>query len=260
MWLSISKMGAYLVSPLSVVLCMSLLGCGLLLCRWHRLGMAGLLSGLALLFLVSLPPVADLAVSTLEQRYPVIAVEDSPSTELVVVLGGSINMPYGQRLSVEMTESSDRVLHGFRLLKAGKAQQILLVGGNVDLETWPKSEAEYIAELLLEWGVPADSILLEGRSQTTYENAIYTARFLNEHKLQDQSVLLVTSAIHMPRSVAVFEAAGVNVLPAPTDISVLDQRYDGLSQWLPTIGAISAVDRAMHEYIGLLVYRLRGWL
>ena len=87
-----------------------------------------------------------------------------------------------------------------------------------------------------------------------------TAAFLQRNGIGDGPVLLVTSAIHMPRSVAVFRAAGVNVIPAPTDITVLDTRYDGLFGWLPAIGALGATSRAVHEYIGLCVYWIRGWL
>ena len=260
MWLLISKIGAYLISPLSLILVLIVLAFAFFVFR--RKGIALCCAGLSILYLFgfSSPYFSDYLVRKLEHQYPVIPVETVKPASIVVVLGGSINMPYGNRLEVEMSEASDRILHGFRLYQAGKARHILLAGGNIDGAIWKRSEALYLADLLQEWGVPKTDVLIEANSQTTYENGINTAAFLEETGRSGESVLLVTSAIHMPRAVAVFEAAGVKVVPMPTDISVLDVRYDGLASWLPTIGAMAAADRAMREYIGLVVYWLRGWI
>ena len=86
------------------------------------------------------------------------------------------------------------------------------------------------------------------------------AYLLKKQGVIDNPVLLVTSAIHMPRSVAVFRGVGMNVIPSPTDISILDLRNDGLFNWLPSVGALGSTSRAVHEYIGLVVYWMRGWL
>ncbi len=260
MWVLISKIGAYLVSPLSVVMLLILVGLILILFVSRLGGISIVLAAVLILVLASLPPIANHLVMGLEDQYAVRPIDQYESVDTMVILGGSINMPQGRRIDVELMESSDRVLHGFRLFKASKANNILLTGGNIDTDTWNKSEALWVAELLQEWGVPKDRIYIEGDSQTTYQNALNTAALLNKKSEIDEPVLLVTSAMHMPRSVAAFRAVGIKVIPAPTDITVLDVRNDGLFDGLPTIGALVSTTRAIHEYVGIFIYRLRGWI
>ena len=105
-------------------------------------------------------------------------------------------------------------------------------------------------------GVPAEAVWLEERSRNTRENALYTAEIL---KAQDIGpVLLVTSALHKPRALATFRAAGVKAIPAATDFEVMP-RPRVLLDWLPDAEAFAASTRALKEYLGLWVYRYRGW-
>ena len=114
-----------------------------------------------------------------------------------------------------------------------------------------------MADILRVMGVPPGAMLLEEQSLTTYENALYSAPLLRERGIG--RVLLVTSAFHMPRAVAVFEAQGVEVVPAPTDFKRLVG--EGLIPgWLPGAGNLARSSFALHEMAGLLVYRWRGWL
>ena len=136
----ISKIGAYLVSPLSVVLVIG--GCGiiLMLLSVRRIGALTVVMAMLLLAIAALPPVAHRLVSGLEMSYPVQPVESYPAVETIVILGGSVNMPQGRRIYTELMESSDRVLHGFRLFNASRGGRILLTGGNVDTRIWKQSE------------------------------------------------------------------------------------------------------------------------
>ena len=73
-------------------------------------------------------------------------------------------------------------------------------------------------------------------------------------------VLLVTSALHMPRSMATFRKAGVRVFPAPTDFEVVQSPAAGTYPWLPGSEAFWQSGRAIHEYIGIAWYRWKGWI
>ena len=88
------------------------------------------------------------------------------------------------------------------------------------------------------------------------ENALYTAEILEAQGMGP--VLLVTSALHMPRALATFRAAGVDAIPAATDFEVMP-RPRVLLDWLPDAEALAASTRALKEYLGLWVYRYRGW-
>jgi uncharacterized SAM-binding protein YcdF (DUF218 family) len=88
----------------------------------------------------------------------------------------------------------------------------------------------FIKPTLVSLGVPPDAVQVEDHSRSTYENARQTAQLLEQQKLQQ--VLLVTSALHLPRALATFRAAGIDALPAPTDFEVMPQPPH-LLRWLP---------------------------
>jgi uncharacterized SAM-binding protein YcdF (DUF218 family) len=104
---------------------------------------------------------------------------------------------------------------------------------------------------------------LEPDSRNTYENALFSTRILREKGIQ--RILLVTSALHMPRSLKLFQAQGLEVIPLPTDYTVtqgdqaqLDARAFVLSL-LPSAENLALTSRVLKEYIGIIVYDLRGW-
>jgi uncharacterized SAM-binding protein YcdF (DUF218 family) len=122
-----------------------------------------------------------------------------------------------------------------------------------------------MATLLDRLDVPPSAIIEEPRSLNTYQNALYTKTILDEKGLN--RILLVTSAFHMPRSVAIFEKLGFEVIPAPTDFYITDGSVTGTQRTLvgnlldlvPETGRLASTTEAIKEYIGILVYRLRGW-
>jgi uncharacterized SAM-binding protein YcdF (DUF218 family) len=149
------------------------------------------------------------------------------------------------------------VLHAARLYRAGKAPLVVASGGNPPHLGAEASESEDMADLLVEWGVPREAIVTEGASLDTRENAVGTARLLTARGLR--RILLVTSALHMTRAAAAFRAAGLEVLPAPTDYQAVDAREVTWLDWLPDAGALARSSRALHEHLGRVWYRLRGW-
>jgi len=148
------------------------------------------------------------------------------------------------------------VLYAARLYRAGKAPLILASGGKLP---WLQGggEAIIIKDLLVEWGVPTKAVLTETSSRTTRENALYIRELLERHGFQ--RILLVTSAMHMPRAMATFSNLDIAVIPATTDITVVDKLNGNILDWLPTAGALQLSSMAIKEYLGIWVYRLRGW-
>ena len=105
-----------------------------------------------------------------------------------------------------------------------------------------------------EFGVKVAEI--ERHSDTTWENARYTAQLLK--RLGLSRILLVTDAAHMPRALYAFRRNGVQVLPAPTHFSSVDgEEISRLERYLPSGIAIRDSDYAIHEYLGLLWYRTK---
>lgn len=203
---------------------------------------------------------------SLEQQY--LPPQVYPSVEAIVVLGGGTESYAPPRSGVELNGAGDRLVQAVRLYRKGVSTRILVSGGNI---TWlggrPSTPADEMKEILLFMGVPEDSILIQPDSQNTYEDALYTAEMLDELGIQE--IVLVTSAAHMPRSVGLFEEQGLEVIPSPADYSVPDYAWQEL--WLgdipsqliniiPNAGSLSQTTSSLKEYIGWLVYRMRGWL
>ncbi|HCC54230.1 MAG TPA: YdcF family protein [Desulfobulbaceae bacterium] len=243
-------------SPLGLALILSLVGLILLLGRRRLAGAGLLLVALAGLGLCSLPVVADILLRSLEERYPEISVVELPSAEAVIVLGGGVDPRSKGRLYPDLQSAADRVWHAARIFHAGKAPLVILSGGIFPRRGTGASEAEAMQMFLIDLGVPAKAICLEQRSHNTHENAVFTAEMLRESGLT--RVLLVTSALHIPRAMAAFRAVGVEAVPAATDFMVWEEPTH-LLRWLPDVRSFSLSTAVLHEYLGLWVYQRRGW-
>ena len=255
--LYLSKLIPLFIYPLGFALVMSILA-ALVLRRWASLARLFLLVAVAVLWVASTPSFADYLLLTLERQYPPVAVEDTPTADAIVVLGGGVTGPAPPRIAIDLSDAADRVLHAARLYRAGKAPVVVVSGGAIPWLGSDIPEARSMQTLLEEWGVPGASILAEGASRNTHENAVFTRQLLVEQGLQ--RVLLVTSAMHMPRALATFTSAGIDAVPAPTDFTVTYRDQRTLIDFLPDAGALSRTTNAIKEYIGYAYYRWKGWI
>ncbi len=219
-------------------------------------GWLAALSGLVL-WVCSMPIMAGWLMSGLEQQYPALRLADTRPHAGAIILGGMVSQPLPPRSYLDMGDAIDRLWHGVRLYRAGKAKTLIVAAGNVGWLEATASEADLLKGLLIDWGVPAEAILIESASRTTYENA-RNLKPLLAGKVQGP-LLLVTSAGHMPRAVAVFAKAGIAVTPSPTDFRNAGTRAPGLLDFLPRVKALDDTSRALWEWLGLFYYRLRGW-
>jgi uncharacterized SAM-binding protein YcdF (DUF218 family) len=108
--------------------------------------------------------------------------------------------------------------------------------------------------------------LQDPTSLNTYENAVNVRQILADRNIR--RVLLVTSAMHMPRSMGIFKKQRIEAIAAPTDFTVTEQElreYQNTVQGfllnlLPDVEKLQQTSRALKEYVGILVYRLKGWI
>ncbi|PSB41835.1 YdcF family protein, partial [Chamaesiphon polymorphus] len=123
-----------------------------------------------------------------------------------------------------------------------------------------------MTKLLVAMGVPQQDIIPEANSFNTRDNAVNVRQILQAQNFK--TILLVTSAMHMPRSMAIFKRLGINAIAAPTDyrISQLELEQPNLQteaailSFIPSEDYLSLTTQAIREYIGIVVYKLRGWL
>lgn len=256
MSLFLTKVLSLLIYPLFLGLLIVVTG-GLLAYRWNRVGWVLVGVGVLIVWVSSTPIVSTWLQGTLEHRFPPRPVEEAPSADAIVPLGGAVGSPLPPRVYPDLSEASDRVWHAARLYHAGKAPVIIASGGTLPWKDQTYREASAMEMLLKSWDVPPDSILTETTSANTYQNAVHTAEIMDERGFD--RVLLVTSALHMSRALATFRSAGVNAVPAATDYRVVDDRTT-LFSLLPEAGALKGTTAAIHEYVGYAVYWWRGWI
>lgn len=259
MWIELSKILPYLLYPLSIVLLLLLAGGVARLFGARRTGGLLVFLSVVLLLVASNPWLARESRARLEQWYPPVTIAETPRAGAIVVLGGALDLPVPPRIVAELNGSADRLLHGARLYRAGKAPLVVVTGGNVfDQGEQIHGEAWYMKQLLIEWGVPGVAIMAEENSRNTRDNALETKKILDREGIH--SVLLVTSAMHMPRALATFAGAGIATVPVPVDFTVGDYRQPLLLDLLPSAGALAFNTQTLREHLGIFVYGLRGWL
>lgn len=252
----LDKLLSLFIYPLGLSLLLGLTG--LLLGIFRRRRLAAGLSGLALgwLFLWSLPPVADALTYTLEKQSKDRPAGSLPKADVILVFGGTMRPALPGHPYPDMGQTADRAWHAARLYHAGRAPVVLLSGGRFGWQKDLPSEAESMAHLLRALGVPDSALIQEEQSLNTYQNAVYCARAMQTAGFQ--SALLVTSALHMPRSLAVARAAGINAVPAATDFLVTTRRNP--LRYIPSAEGLQRSTHAIHEWVGMLVYKGRGWM
>ena len=224
---------------------------------WWRLGRGSLVLAVAILWTFSTPAVAAWLLGRLESQFPPPPLQDVPSADCIVVLGGAVGGPLPPRQDIELGEAVDRVYKTAQLYRAAKAGRVLVAAGNQPWAQAGPSEAALIGELLVEWGVPASALQLEGLSRNTRENALNTLPLLQAAGCEQS--LLVTSAAHMPRALATFQALGMDVFPVSTDVRATTRSHYGLLDFVPTAHALAGSTDALRESLGKWVYEWRGW-
>lgn len=191
----------------------------------------------------------------LESRYrPLIDPKSAGSYDAIVVLtAGSVAarglIPFPS-VDDAMFRRLDEALRLYRI----QPKPILVSGGHVDPFTPARDENKIAREFLIRWGVPERDIIGEEKSRDTFENALETHKVLQKHGWR--RYLLVTSALHMPRSMLVFSARVPEPIPAPGDFSVGEIDMTPFA-FIPNSSVAPKIYAALHEYAGWLNYYWR---
>jgi uncharacterized SAM-binding protein YcdF (DUF218 family) len=252
----LSKVVNFFALPSNALMMLCVLGLVLLLVTSFRRTATWLLTiGLGLYLLFGLSPVPNLLVLPLTERFPAWKPDGRPP-DGIVVLGGAINAEATvARGSLEMDQSGERILTMLKLARQYPSARIVFSGGSGNLIAYSVSEAPIVGQLLEDFGVAKDRIILEGESRTTAENAEFTKRLVSPKP--GERWLLVTSAFHMPRSIGSFRKVGFDVEAYPVDwrsqgwseaFNPFDKMSDGLAR----------ADSAIHEWTGLIGYWVTG--
>jgi uncharacterized SAM-binding protein YcdF (DUF218 family) len=214
------------------------------------------LAGVAivLLFLWSWEPVAALFARTLEGGYPVAVTPAGEAEAIVVLTGGIYKHDDSLPIDLPQPDTMIRASYAAWLHRNWRPLPVLVCGGVTGVKK-PVVLAEVGRRVLEEKGVPPAMILTEGRSKSTYENALYAAAILRTRGIS--RIALVTEAHHMRRAEAAFRRQGLTVTPAPCAFRYIRFEADP-EQFIPRARAIEQNELMLHEWVGLLWYRLSG--
>jgi len=225
----------------------------LLIRRYSRLAKAFIVFGLSVLYLLSIRPISDALIKPLESSFPPLKASSINSANVIVVLTGGVADLSWRSISPQPSRTSlSRLVYGVTLYKQVPGTNIIISGGSGDPEKQNISEADAMKDMAIALGVPAKDMLIERDSRNTIESVNALRRFVG-----DKSMVLVTSASHMKRAVAMFKKMGMNVVPAPTDY-MSEQKKVSLYSLIPTANHLLTSSTAFYEYISFIWYRVNG--
>lgn len=264
MFIFLSKFLPLFIYPLGLAIVLML--AAILFWRKRKFAKVTLILAITILFVGGNRYLANSMAKSLEWQYPTL--ESIKTIDLIVVLGGATEPGIAPRPMTEVNAAGDRIIYAAKLYHDHPEAKLLLSGGDIDfLDLSDSTPAGDMAALLKLMGVPESAMILQDQSQNTYEDALYSCEKIKSAGYED--VVLVTSAMHMPRSVKLFQKQGCAVLPAPTDFTITETAWQQTWQpsfeefiinLVPSYSNMSQVTKVMKEYLGMFTYRLKGWL
>ena len=235
-----------IISPLFFVIIIISLG---IILKSKKISFLGIL-----IFLIcSLPILSNNLIYYLEKDYQPIDVSKIEDANAVVVLSGMVStIKKNDNFFYEFNDSIDRILKGVELIKENKASYLILTRG---ILPWPngKPEGEVLKDFVLKLGIEKEKIILTNNVQNTDQEAKAIKKLFTS---DDQKIILITSAFHMPRAKKVFEAAKIKTIPFPVDFRSSSGNFT-LLDLIPSASAFSNTSHFIREVQGRIYYELK---
>ncbi|MFH2138216.1 MAG: envelope biogenesis factor ElyC [Candidatus Omnitrophota bacterium] len=207
--------------------------------------------GVILLILSSFSATASAILRPIEYKYPAFDSSHLTKADFVVVLGGGHTSNSELPLLSQIGSASlVRLIEGIRIQREIKGSKLLLSAGKV---FDPVSTAEIMRKTAKSLGVREEDIIIEDKSKDTKDQA----RIIKS-MVKDKKFVLVTSASHMPRAMALFKKLGMEPIPASTGHLVVKSSRLSPAVFFPSSGNIDKAERAFYETMGLIWAKLRG--
>lgn len=250
-----SKLLGLFTTSGTVLMLALLVGTFLLWSRRWRTGRVLLSLVVLALAAVTFLPIQPALTGLLENRFQ----QAPPLPEHIdgiIVLGGMVRPAISRaRHRPTLNDAAERLFEGAHLAHLHPEAKVLFTGGSPNPWEPQARESDFAEKALIDMGIDPSRLIIEDRARNTYENAVFSKPLTPDGG--KGTWILVTSAVHMPRSVGVFRKDGWNVIPWPCNYL-----SGGEPEWTNEDVAISRLyylTRTAHELVGLLYYRLRGW-
>jgi uncharacterized SAM-binding protein YcdF (DUF218 family) len=255
MFFILSKTLGFFALPSNLLIAIGLIGTILLCTRYTRLASWLVVTSLVLLALAGLSPIGNVLILPLEQRFPPWDASRGPP-DGIVVLGGAITPDVSvARGAVALNEAAERITATIELARHYPNAPIIYSAGSGALISDETVEAPIGVKELEALGISHKRVTAEEQSRNTIESAIFTRRIAQPKP--GERWVLVTSGYHMPRAMAAFRAAGFPIDAYPVDFRTRGT-IDLVRPFHTLSNGLRQTDTAVHEWIGLVAYRLTG--
>lgn len=247
MMLLLNKVLPLLLLPFGLV-------CGLVLfALWRKKWWPGLLA-LAVLYLSSIPLVAERLMGWLESRYPVIPLKKLEVVDAAIVLGGIVGPQPAVDAQPNWSEAFERFEAGVALMQGGRAKHLVFSGARMPWDDSATTEGDELKQRAIARGVSPERIIIGPLVDNTSGEAQATLGLMRERKWK--RVIVVTTGWHMPRAALQFRRAGVDAVFFPVDFRTDPSSPLTVIDFVPTSGAWQMTETALREGYGWLFYWL----
>jgi uncharacterized SAM-binding protein YcdF (DUF218 family) len=200
-------------------------------------------------------PLAEALIRPLETYYqapsPPLIVQDA----MVLFVTSSAKPPRAERPTIVGTRNQDIFLCGLVYLNGDSASKVILLGERFPEENEASADSTTLKEWAILLGYPKDTLIVRAQTDATHFRTKAVKQLLGERR----KVLLLDSAMHLPRSAAAFTKEGFIVTPIPCDYVISTEPWT-ISDFVPQGGHLMSTSAAVHEYIALLIYWMRGFI
>ena len=215
-----------------------------------------------LIVVIGSTPLGEWLVGSMERPYVVKNAEAAPVGDVVLMLGGTHHPSRGGVFGLGLNTTADRIITAVELVRQKKAPVLVLGGGGyIDAHGKPETEARLVEEWIKQWKVLESPVMVLGICKNTHDEAVHMKALAAERGWK--RILLVTSATHMKRAEAVFKKEGMSVVPVACNFLVEGNDFKAVEpsySFFPKVDGFIFLGQYLHEKIGSMVYRLRGWI
>ena len=257
MFFFISKLLGILVLPVNVLIFLAVIGAVALFTRFAKAGRILVAVAAGGYLLCGFGPIGTILARPLEDRFAQPPTESLHPTG-IIVLGGALNadLAAARGITQAFTISGSRITEATALALRFPNARLVFSGGSGYLTGTHPDEAHYSGRVVTALGIATARITYEDRSRNTFENAIFTRDLVKPRP--GEQWLLVTSALHMPRSIGIFRKAGFDVVPYPVNYQTEGSAAEFWESDQDASDGFFLTNWAGHEWVGLLVYRMMG--
>ena len=246
----LQKLLPYLFYPITLVYV-------LLILAWFKKTKWPILIAFVTLIITSLPMTAYILTSTLENGQTRLESQDVASADTIVVLSGFLSRINTKQGSMLEWGNASRFFSGIELFKLHKANTIIFTNEKLPWMQVTQSTGQFLSNYAMQLGIKNENILITRDVNTTEDEAKAVKELANKHNIK--SVILITSAFHMPRAQLQFEKQGFRVTPYPVDFLVNSDALTPMD-FLPSASAFAMTEFTIREYLARTYYKFKSFL